>query len=160
MNSASVGNPARYLRTMSMRIALGSDHAGYELKEAVKKHLVGLGHVVEDKGTHSTASMDYPDPAHAVAGSVASGANTLGVLICGSGNGVSIAANRHRGVRCALVWNPEVARLARAHNNANVLALPARFIATADAIAAIEEFLNSPFEGGRHAGRVEKIEAC
>ena len=160
MNIAFVGNLARYLRAMSLLIALGSDHAGYELKEAVKKHLLGRGHVVEDMGTYSTESMDYPDPAHAVARSVASGASALGVLICGSGNGVSIAANRHLGVRCALAWNPEVARLARAHNDANVLALPARFIGAEDAVAAIDGFLTSSFEGGRHARRVEKIDAC
>lgn len=141
-----------------MRIAIGSDHAGIDLKHQVKEHLKGLGHEVVDKGTHVRDSVDYPDFAHGVAASVAANDTPLGIVICGSGNGVNITANKHVGVRSALAWNEEVAGLAREHNDANVLALPARFIAGDLALRIVDRFLGASFEGGRHARRVEKIE--
>lgn len=140
-----------------MKLAIASDHAGYELKEKMKSHLIALGHEMEDFGTNSTDSTDYPDYAHPLAASVESGSNELGILICGSGNGVCMTANHHDGVRAALAWNAEVAELARQHNNANVLCLPARYISDDEAYAITEAYLNAAFEGGRHERRVEKI---
>jgi ribose 5-phosphate isomerase B len=140
-----------------MKVAIASDHAGFELKEKLKTH---FSHIeFNDFGTHSTDSMDYPDVAHPLASFVES-ENVLGVLICGSGNGVNITANKHTGVRSALCWATEIATLARQHNNANVIALPARFISTELAIEMVNAFLNTPFEGGRHQLRVDKISAC
>ncbi len=147
---------ARYFRPM--RIAIGSDHAGIDLKHAVKEHLKVLGHEVVDKGTHVRDSVDYPDFGHSVAEAVGSGDATMGILICGSGNGVNITANKHVGIRSALAWNEEVAALARQHNDANVLALPARFVPEELALRMVDRFLGATFEGGRHALRVEKIE--
>jgi len=140
-----------------MKLAIASDHAGYDLKEKMKSHLSALGHEMEDFGTNSTDSTDYPDYAHPLAVSVESGNNTLGILICGSGNGVCMTANHHKGVRAALAWNAEVAELARQHNNANVLCLPARYISNDEAFAITEAYLKAAFEGGRHERRVEKI---
>ncbi len=139
-------------------IAIGADHAGFDLKESVKRLLQEAGWQVSDKGTHSADSTDYPDYAHAVAEAVAAGAATAGILTCGSGIGVCIAANRHKGVRAALTWNEEVATLTRQHNNANVLCLPARFVTEEQAAAMVRNFLSTPFEGGRHERRVGKIE--
>lgn len=144
---------------MQNALAIGSDHAGFALKERLKEHLAAKGIACHDFGTSTPESMDYPDSAHAVARAVQEGRFDAGILICGSGNGVSMAANRHKGVRCALAWNEEVAALAKAHNNANVLALPARFMSEADAIGAVDAFLAARFEGGRHERRVQKIEA-
>jgi ribose 5-phosphate isomerase B len=141
-----------------MRISIGSDHAGIDLKHLVKEHLKALGHEVLDKGTHVRDSVDYPDLAHGVAASVAGKDSDLGIVICGSGNGVNITANKHAGVRSALAWTEEVAGLAREHNDANVLALPARFIPDDLALRIVDRFLGATFEGGRHARRVEKIE--
>ncbi len=141
-----------------MRIAIGSDHAGFRLKELLVEHLRGSGRTVDDKGTMSEASTDYPDYAHAVAKEVAAGKVELGIVICGSGNGVNITANKHHGVRSALAWNVEIAQLARQHNNANILALPARYITVEEAIAITEAFLITSFEGGRHQRRVSAIE--
>lgn len=141
-----------------MHILIGSDHAGMDLKHHLKEVLKAAGHTTSDKGTHVKDSVDYPDYAHSVAKGVLAEAGAIGVLICGSGNGVSISANRHSGIRCALAWNPEVAALARRHNNANILALPARFITTEEAETILEAFLSETFEGGRHQRRVEKIE--
>jgi ribose 5-phosphate isomerase B len=141
-----------------MHILIGSDHAGFDLKHQLKDHIRSLGHIVTDKGTHVQDSVDYPDHAHAVAQGVLAEPGALGILICGSGNGVNISANKHRGIRSALAWTPDIATLARNHNDANVLALPARFISTAEAIAIVEAFLAGSFEGGRHQRRVEKIE--
>ena len=141
-----------------MHIVIGSDHAGFDLKHQLKEYLRARGMVVSDKGTHVKDSVDYPDFAHAVAGAVVSDPNLLGIIICGSGNGVNISANRHKGVRSALAWTPEVAKLAREHNNANVLALPARFISLEEAKAIVDAYLDATFEGGRHQRRVEKIE--
>ncbi|MBI1221913.1 MAG: ribose 5-phosphate isomerase B [Bacteroidetes bacterium] len=140
-----------------MKLAIASDHAGYELKEKMKLHLTQMGHEVEDFGTNSTESTDYPDYAHPLSASVESGKNQLGILICGSGNGVCMTANHHAGIRAALAWNKEIAELARQHNNANVLCLPARYISTEEAFAITEAYLNAHFEGGRHERRVEKI---
>ncbi len=141
-----------------MQLFIGSDHAGYELKQLLFKHLQALGHNVTDHGTHGPESVDYPDFSHAVAKSVAAAPEALGIVICGSGNGVNITANKHSGIRSALAWNREVAALARQHNNANVLALPARFISPEEAIASVDAFLAAHFEGGRHQNRVAKIE--
>jgi ribose 5-phosphate isomerase B len=141
-----------------MHILIGSDHAGIDLKHHLKDHLKAAGYDVTDKGTHVKDSVDYPDFAHAVAAGVLQEPGALGIVICGSGNGVNITANRHVGVRSALAWNPEVAALARQHNNANVLALPARFITVEVAYAIVDAFLAAVFEGGRHQRRVEKIE--
>jgi ribose 5-phosphate isomerase B len=141
-----------------MKIAFGADHAGFLLKKALIEYAEYLEHQIQDMGTYSEIRADYPDFAHAVAAAVAAQNVEIGVLICGSGNGVCIAANRHSGVRAALAWLPELAQLAREHNNANVLCLPARYITIEDAKEAFELFTTSSFEGGRHAQRVEKIE--
>lgn len=141
-----------------MRISLGSDHAGFELKQELLAHLKARGISVNDRGTNSLMSTDYPDYAHAVATDVENNTADLGILICGSANGVNITANKHHGVRSAIAWTEEVAHLARTHNDANVLALPARFIETALAIRIMDAFLAARFEGGRHQRRVEKIE--
>ena len=140
-----------------MKIAIGSDHAGYELKSRVVAHLNDQGYDILDKGTNSTDSTDYPDYAHAVANAVEMGSVSRGIVICGSGNGVAITANKHRGVRCALCWNSEISKLARAHNDANVLSLPARYISDEEAIKIVDAFLDTEFEGGRHQRRVDKI---
>ena len=144
---------------MARTIAIGCDHAGYELKEKLKAHLATNGHVVLDKGTHGLESVDYPDFAHAVAEAVAKGEAELGLLICGSGNGVNMTANKHAGIRGALAWRADVAALAREHNNANVLSMPARFITPEEANAMADAFLGASFEGGRHQRRAEKIES-
>jgi ribose 5-phosphate isomerase B len=142
-----------------MQLFIGSDHAGFSLKQRLIEHLGAQGRTVRDMGTHGEGSVDYPDFAHAVADGVAGGSgHALGIVVCGSGNGVNITANKHHGIRSALAWNPEVAALARQHNNANVLALPARFIAEEEAIACVDAFLDASFEGGRHRNRVVKIE--
>lgn len=140
-----------------MKIAIGSDHAGYELKSHLIDSLKNNGLDFEDFGTHSAESVDYPDYAHAVSNAVESGQYTLGIVICGSANGVCMAANKHSGIRCAISWNAEVAALARQHNNANVIALPARFLRKEEALEIVQSFLNAEFEGGRHQRRVEKI---
>lgn len=141
-----------------MRISIGSDHAGVGLKQALDRHLQERAVDVRDRGTNSTESTDYPDYAHAVAQDVEAGAVDLGIVVCGSANGVNITANKHHGVRSAIAWNEEVARLAREHNDANVLALPARFVDEALALRIVDAFLAARFEGGRHQRRVEKIE--
>jgi ribose 5-phosphate isomerase B len=141
----------------SKRVALGCDHAGFELKEIIINRLKDKGILFHDFGTYSTESTDYPDFAHAVAKSVNSGEFEKGILICGSGNGVSMTANKYPGVRAALCWNREIARLARLHNDANILSLPGRFIDPEVALSALDAFLETDFEGGRHQRRVEKI---
>ena len=138
-------------------IGLGSDHAGFEMKEAVKKFLQNKGYKVQDFGTHSADSVDYPDYIHPLAGSVEKKENTLGIAVCGSGNGVCMTANKHQGIRAALVWNAALASLARKHNDANILCLPGRFITTGEAQQIVESFLNTSFEGGRHQNRINKI---
>src|SRR5688572_10337925 len=145
---------------MSQRIAIGADHAGFALKEKLRKYLSSKGIEAKDFGCYSEERADYPDFAHLVANGVEKKEYDFGVLICGSGNGISMAANRHKGVRAALCWKEEVARLARQHNDANVISLPSRFISEEEAIKCLDAFLSEKFEGGRHAGRVEKISQC
>ena len=140
-----------------MKIAIACDHAGYEYKERLVKYLREKGHEVNDFGTYSAESMDYPDTAHPMAAAVEAGEYERGIAICGSGNGISMTANKHQGIRCALCWNMELAALARQHNNANVVGLPARFIAYEEAQNVVDVFLSTDFEGGRHQRRVEKI---
>ena len=141
-----------------MKIAIASDHAGFDMKEYVKNLLKTKGIEVKDFGTHSKDSVDYPDFVHPLVDSIQKGDFEQGILLCGSGNGMVMAANRHRGIRAALCWNGELAKLAREHNNANVLCLPARFIEYQAAEEMVDNFLKTPFEGGRHQKRVEKIE--
>ena len=141
----------------SKTLALGCDHAGYDLKEYLKIKLAESGYSIRDFGTYSAESMDYPDVAHPVAASVDQGQYEAAILICGSGNGMCITANKYGSVRAALCWTAELSRLARAHNNANLLCLPARFISQEEALKACMIFFSTEFEGGRHAERVRKI---
>lgn len=143
-----------------MRIAIGSDHAGFDQKERLRQHLIDDGHEVSDMGTFSDESVDYPDYALAVARAVAKGEVERGVLVCGTGIGMSIAANKVVGVRAANVTMPEIAALARQHNNANVITVSGRFVSLEDNEAIIDSFLAAEFEAGRHERRVEKIEAA
>ncbi len=142
---------------MKKIIATGCDHAGFPYKNDVLKHLESEGYTVKDFGTFSEASVDYPDFVHPVANSIEKGEAEMGVLMCGSANGVAIAANRHKNIRAAIVWENEIASLARRHNNANVICLPARFISIDETLQFIDTFLRTNFEGGRHQRRVEKI---
>ena len=139
------------------KIAIGSDHAGFSYKEAIKDHLTNNGFTVNDLGTFTEASCDYPDYAHAVANAVEQGVCDKGVLICGSANGVAITANKHAGIRAAICWEKEIAILARAHNDANIICIPARFVSTDIAFEMTDAFFSTEFEGGRHATRVGKI---
>ncbi|MBS1764047.1 MAG: ribose 5-phosphate isomerase B [Bacteroidetes bacterium] len=139
------------------KIVIGSDHAGYEMKEKIKKAF-SARYEFTDKGTFSADSVDYPDYAHQVALSVESGEFEKGILLCGSGNGVAMAANKHHGIRAALCWTPEIAELARQHNNANILCIPARFVDDKTAFEIVERFFEFVFEGGRHQRRVDKID--
>lgn len=140
-----------------MKVAIGSDHAGYILKDAIIKELKDSGVEIEDFGTNTPDSVDYPDFAHPVANAVENNDADWGIVICGSANGVSMAANKHAGIRSAICWSEEIAKLARQHNDANVLALPARFVSEKLALEILETFRNTAFEGGRHSRRVEKI---
>ena len=144
---------------MSTKIAIGGDHAGYEYKQLLVRKLEKEGVSVKDFGPFSPESVDYPDFVHPVATAVENGQSEFGILICGSGNGVAITANKHQGIRAAICWQEELAALARQHNNANVLCLPARFIDFSLAEKIVDTFFSSDFEGGRHARRVAKI-AC
>ncbi|HAI81351.1 MAG TPA: ribose 5-phosphate isomerase B [Chryseobacterium sp.] len=141
------------------KIAIACDHAGFDYKEIIKKHLE-THYEVKDFGTFSKDSVDYPDFVHPSANAVESGECDFGILICGSGQGVAITANKHQQIRCALCWMPELAELARKHNNANMIALPARFIASELAVDIVDKFLGTDFEGGRHENRVAKISCC
>lgn len=143
-----------------IKLAIGSDHAGFKLKEKVKKHLLKEGYSVKDFGCYSEERADYPDYAHPLSNAVEKKEFDYGVLICGSGNGINIAANKHKGIRSALCWNKELAELARQHNDANIIALPARFIEDEEAVKCVDTFVNTTFEGGRHADRVNKINNC
>lgn len=138
-------------------IGLASDHAGFELKEFVKQWLEQKGWEYKDFGTYSTASCDYPDFAHPLAEAVEAGECYPGIAICGSGEGISMTLNKHQGIRAALCWISEIARLARQHNDSNVLVMPGRFIDTATADQIMTEFFNTAFEGGRHQARIDKI---
>lgn len=142
------------------RIPIAADHAGFALKERLECELRALGYDVDDLGTHSEESTDYPDFAHPLATQVEQGKAKRGVLLCGTGLGMSYAANRHKGVRAAVAWTPEIAALARQHNNANVLVLPARFVSEDDGVRILRTWLETPYEGGRHDRRVEKIDGA
>ena len=142
-----------------MIISIGNDHAGPAYKKAIVAYLQKLGHTVLNNGTDTNDSVDYPDFGHAVALDVTSGKAELGIVICGSGNGIAITANKHQNIRCALCWTPEIAELARQHNDANVISIPARFVSQETAIQMVDLFIKTKFEGGRHANRVNKI-AC
>ena len=139
------------------KIAIASDHAGFELKNALIAFLSKENYIIKDFGTNSGDSCDYPDYAHPLAEAVSNDLYDVGVVICGSGNGVNMTVNKHQNIRGALCWTPDLASLARAHNNANVLALPAKFISGAEALLITKVFLNTDFDGGRHKKRVEKI---
>lgn len=138
-------------------VAIGSDHAGFEYKEILKTHLHSKGLEVKDMGTHDLSSVDYPDYAHPVANAVENGEASFGILICGSANGVAITANKHNGVRAAICWGDELSALARQHNDANIICIPARFVSETVAVSMVDIFMNTPFEGGRHQNRVNKI---
>lgn len=138
-------------------IPIASDHAGYELKEFLKEELSKLGYQFKDYGTYSLDSCDYPDFIHPLAKDINDGVYSRGLIMCGSGNGVQMTANKYLKVRCALCWQEELASLARQHNDANVCSLPARFISREEGLKIAETFLNTPYEGGRHQRRVEKI---
>jgi ribose 5-phosphate isomerase B len=145
------------MATTRQLIAIGADHAGYEYKTAVIRWLEEHGYSVFDAGTDSEESVDYPDFIHPVADMVESGEADFGVIICGSGNGTAMTANKHQGIRAALTWTNELAALARQHNNANIISLPARFVSEELAIEMVDTFLHTDFEGGRHQRRVDKI---
>ena len=142
---------------MSKIVPIGADHAGFKLKKKIVKSLQDKGFDVQDYCCDSDASIDYPDYGHPVASMVEKNEGMLGIVICGSGNGINMTANKHQGVRSALCWNKELVELAREHNNANVLALPARFISEENALEMVDVFFTTPFEGGRHKRRVDKI---
>ena len=139
------------------KIAIGSDHAGFELKEKIKEYLISKGFSLQDYGTKNLDSVDYPDIIHPLAFDINNQKFDVGIILCGSGNGVAITANKYNNVRAALCWNPEIAELARKHNDANIISLPARQITFDESVAILDRFLQTGFEGGRHAIRVEKI---
>lgn len=139
----------------NLKIAIGSDHAGFEYKEILKEYLTAFE--LKDFGTYTTDSVDYPDFAHPLASAVENNEFDFGILVCGSANGVAITANKHQQIRAAICWENEIAALARQHNNANVLCIPARFVSTDLAKQMTDTFLNTAFEGGRHGKRVDKI---
>lgn len=140
-----------------MTISIGNDHAGTDYKFAIQNYLKSQSIEIINHGTDSEESVDYPDFVHPVADDIENGKSDLGIIICGSGNGANMTANKHQGVRSALCWNTELVALAKQHNNANVLSIPARFVSVEDALEFVKVFLDTPFEGGRHERRVEKI---
>jgi ribose 5-phosphate isomerase B len=142
----------------AMKIAIASDHAGFAYKQLLTQHLAQAGHEVVDFGTTSSESVDYPDYIHPAAAAVAKGDCSVGIVLGGSGNGEAIAANRHRGIRCALCWNEDSARLARLHNDANMIALGERMVSEEIAIRIVDTWLATPFEGGRHSARIRKLD--
>jgi len=145
---------------MYIKISIGSDHAGFELKEYIKEYLRTItDHKLDinDWGCYSEERVDYPDFAHKVASQISEGRADLGILVCGSGNGISMAANKWEDIRCALCWNEEISEMARLHNDANILSLPGRYISKEEAIKCVDSFLNTEFEGGRHSDRISKI---
>ncbi len=152
----SVNLPFRN-NTYYMKISIGNDHAGPEYKKAIVAMLEAKGHEITNYGTDTSDSVDYPDFAHPVANDVESKKADFGIIICGSGNGIAMSANKHQGVRAALCWTKEISALARQHNDANIISIPARFTSIPQAIEMVETFLNTPFEGGRHQNRVDKI---
>lgn len=139
------------------KIALTSDHAGFKVKECIKEYLKEQGHLLTDFGCFSAESVDYPDFAHPAVRSVETGENDLAFSVCGSGNGINMTANKYQLIRSALCWSEEISRLARAHNDANICAIPGRFVSDAEAILIVKTFLNTPFDGGRHKKRIDKI---
>ena len=143
---------------MSISISIGSDHAGFELKKQIIDYLKNKSFIVIDKGCFSEERADYPDFAHHTAESVITKESEFGILMCGSGNGINMTANKHKGIRAALCWTSEIAAMARQHNDANVLVLPARYITISEALKCVDVFLSEKFEGGRHQERIEKIE--
>jgi len=144
-----------------LKIAICSDHAGFELKQIINEYLTSKNPVdFKDFGTYSAESCDYADFAHPMASAVENGEFDYGISICGSGNGISMTVNKHQGIRAALCWNEEIASLARQHNNANVLSLPARFVSEEQALRMVDVFFSTDFEGGRHQGRIDKIPQC
>ncbi len=143
---------------MSISISIGSDHAGFELKKQIIDYLINKSFIVIDKGCFSEERADYPDFAHHTAESVITKESEFGILMCGSGNGINMTANKHKGIRAALCWTSEIAAMARQHNDANVLVLPARYITISEALKCVDVFLTEKFEGGRHQERIEKIE--
>ncbi len=143
---------------LSKPIAIGCDHAGFEYKGGVIEHLKGMGYQVKDFGSFSADSVDFPDFAHPTAASVDSGETSFGILLCGSANGVAITANKHKGVRAAICWQKDIAELARKHNSANIICIPARFVSLHYTLEMIESFMNTAFDGGRHERRVNKID--
>ena len=145
------------LKTQQMTFSIGNDHAGVTYKNAIIDFLQSKGHNVLNHGTDAPESVDYPDFIHPVAEDVSEGKVDLGIIICGSGNGAAMTANKHQKVRAALCWTKEIVALAREHNNANVLSLPARFISIPQALAMVETYINTDFEGGRHQGRIDKM---
>jgi ribose 5-phosphate isomerase B len=140
-----------------MTIAIGNDHAGTEYKFEIIKKLEAAGYTVLNFGTDTNNSMDYPDAIHPTANAVETGKAEFGIILCGSGNGAQMTANKHQGIRAALCWNNELVALTRQHNNANILTIPARFVSVQQALGFVDIFLNTAFEGGRHANRVDKI---
>ena len=140
-----------------MIIPIGCDHAGFKTKELIIKHLTMKGLDVKDFGCYSEESIDYPDYAHPVAHMVEENPGMIGILLCGSGNGINMTANKHKGVRSALCWEIEIAQLARSHNDANIITIPARFVSEELALEMVDEFLQTQFEGGRHQNRIDKI---
>lgn len=143
-----------------MKISIGNDHAGVDYKFAIIKYLKSKGYQIKNYGTDATDSVDYPDFIHPVAQDVEDHIADFGIIICGSGNGANMTANKHQGVRSALCWNKEIVALARQHNNANILSIPARFTAIQQVIEMVDTFLNTAFEGGRHQARIDKIPMC
>ena len=140
-----------------MQLSIGNDHAGVEYKEAIVAYLKDKGHNITNHGTDTNESVDYPDFIHPVAEDVASGKVDLGIIICGSGNGAAMTANKHQKIRAALCWTKEIVALAREHNNANILSLPARYLSIPQALAMVETYITTEFEGGRHQGRIDKM---
>ena len=145
---------------LSKPIAIGSDHAGFDIKEDLISYMDRKGLIYKDFGTHSKDSVDYPDFAHPVANAVESGEYAFGILLCGTSNGVAISANRHKGIRAAICWGEEIAKLVRQHNDANIICIPGRFVREGDAEKMLQIFMTTDFEGGRHQRRVEKMSAA
>ena len=146
-----------YERLKKVKIAIASDHAGFFLKEKLLKYLIKENQEFKDFGCYSEETVDYPDFAHPMASAVSSGEFEIGISICGSGNGINMAVNKHQGIRSAVCWNEEISRLSRAHNDANICALPGRYISESEAYLIVKAFLNTTFEGGRHKKRIDKI---
>ena len=140
-----------------MKLAIASDHAGFKMKQKVKKYLIEKGYEIKDFGTDTEESIDYPEFGHLVAEAIEKKEYDLGITICGTGNGISMTANKHQGIRSAICWSEEISKLARAHNNANICSLPGRFLSIEESIVIIETFIRTEFEGGRHERRIKKI---